>query len=542
MERRPGFRSFVRVLPLVFLIVATARADPDRWLHAQSPHFEVLSAASERKSRELVEQLEAFRAAFQRLFPGIPLYDKRTTIVIFATDSDFQPYKPLFRGRPIELAGVFAGGDDESVMALAAGRDVAPALHTIQHEYVHVLLHGSGLRLPLWLDEGHAELLATMRLTRRGMVMGEHSAGHRAVLQRMRRMPLEQLFAVTLGSPTYHEDGPQRMLFYAQSWALAHLWRCGMIDGRTLETEYDNFMQRLLAGEPAVQAMEAAFGMTTDEMEVALHEYLRNGTFLLRTVPPSEAADASPVRFEPATGLQSDVALLNLQMRLRPRGDELLLLQEIADRHPEAPRPREVLGALALRSGSEELALSYYREAVQAGSTQPYIYTFLARDELHNFLTAAQAPMRLGERQTANLNAWLDRASALAPDWYEPLDWLALTVAFSPVLTQDAANRIQAAHRRFPARPRLMAGLALIAERTEQHDIALHLAEALLAHPAVRRVPRHAALAASPGSVGAHGGLADEDYSDVRYLARGLQQRIVGRSPARTSQDAAGAP
>ncbi|MCX6951304.1 MAG: hypothetical protein NTV51_03840, partial [Verrucomicrobia bacterium] len=71
--------------------------------------------------------------------------------MLFDSDKRFTPYKPTYQGKPKDVAGYFVGGDDETVIALnldVETDDESSPAETIFHEYVHLLLHTRGMKLP----------------------------------------------------------------------------------------------------------------------------------------------------------------------------------------------------------------------------------------------------------------------------------------------------------------------------------------------------------------------------------------------------------
>ena len=87
------------------LASATTFGARDEWRHTRTENFEVLSAAPEKKTRELVMELEQFRASFIATFALRPAHEPRVTVVLFNSDRVFTPYKPTYQGRPKEVAG-----------------------------------------------------------------------------------------------------------------------------------------------------------------------------------------------------------------------------------------------------------------------------------------------------------------------------------------------------------------------------------------------------------------------------------------------------
>ena len=129
-------------------------------------------------------------------------------MVVFKTDDSFRPYKPLYQGRPANIAGFFQRGQDVNYIALSANIKTP---RVIYHEYVHQLMSDNLASLPPWFQEGFAECFSTLEIEgkdkkiRMGRAIGEHVG----LLSQRRFMPLEQLFAVTQESKEYNEEEKQ---------------------------------------------------------------------------------------------------------------------------------------------------------------------------------------------------------------------------------------------------------------------------------------------------------------------------------------------
>src|SRR5262245_1620021 len=98
---------------LALFVFAMPAAAADKWTTVRSKHFLLVGSASENEIRDVAENLELFRAAYSRFFT---LQEKAasvgTTVVVFKTDDAFRPFKPVYQGKPANIAGFFQGGQD----------------------------------------------------------------------------------------------------------------------------------------------------------------------------------------------------------------------------------------------------------------------------------------------------------------------------------------------------------------------------------------------------------------------------------------------
>src|SRR5688572_30570210 len=208
------------VLALLLLIHALSVAAADKWTRVQTKNFTLVGNATENQIREVGEALEVFRTAFARFFNLKEGSSVATTVTVFRSDQAFKPFKPLYQGKPANLAGYFQPGVDMNFIVLSADMETP---HVIYHEYVHRLMADNMPRQPLWFQEGFAECFSTMEIEGRDkkVRLGRAIREHVELLNERRFMPLERLFAVTHNSPEYNEQEKQG-IFYAESWALVH--------------------------------------------------------------------------------------------------------------------------------------------------------------------------------------------------------------------------------------------------------------------------------------------------------------------------------
>src|SRR5205085_8315307 len=98
----------------------------------------------------------------------------------------------------------------------------ADLYRVVFHEYVHLILKQSGITLPLWFNEGTAELFSTIETTRSQITIGEVIPQYISQLRSERLMDVPALMAVGHDSDLYNEQN-KIGIFYAESWALVHM-------------------------------------------------------------------------------------------------------------------------------------------------------------------------------------------------------------------------------------------------------------------------------------------------------------------------------
>ena len=139
------------------------------------------------------------------------------------------------------------------------------------HEYAHVLLNRTLSAQPLWLAEGLAEVFARWTPSGAGALVGRPAPDHLRRLQRERPLPLSQLLRLDDTSPLYNE-GDQRGVFYAHSWALAHWALFGR--GPSGPADLRSFLASVAGGVDPERAFGSAFGADVATAERLLAAYV----------------------------------------------------------------------------------------------------------------------------------------------------------------------------------------------------------------------------------------------------------------------------
>ncbi len=206
------------------LVCLAPRAAMAKWTTLRTENFLFVGDASERDIRATAQRLEQFREVMLRALPAgagvtspVP-----TVVIVFASDRSLAPYRPLFEGRPIEIAGLFVQRDDVNYVAVNAAA-YRQAFDIVLHEFSHFLLGNWLGRAPVWVNEGLADVYSTFQERDGGKsaVLGAPHVERLQTLQAGSFIPLRDLIAVDHTSQMYNE-GSRRGMLYAESWALVH--------------------------------------------------------------------------------------------------------------------------------------------------------------------------------------------------------------------------------------------------------------------------------------------------------------------------------
>lgn len=272
----------------VFAPAVLAAADP--WFRYDNPHFTTYSNASEKETRQLLEELETFRAAFLQVGNVVIPASAPKTIVLI-TDNK----KEYLQLAPRKNTGGFAFGTEGKtfiVMPATGGKKWSTTV--IRHEYGHVLLRHKKFQYPSWYEEGFAELVSATQLTNKGESFMIGKPPDRA---KHNGPPLMEWDFLVSDEFNPHEITDPRLgsSAYAQAWLLAHYVTIGSDFKNTPKLQ--NYFDLLKEGAGSIAAFEEAFGITPDRLwDSELEAYTRKiPVYTFKYLPGAVQTDFSRV-------------------------------------------------------------------------------------------------------------------------------------------------------------------------------------------------------------------------------------------------------
>lgn len=347
---------------------ASARSDAPQWTYVADEHFEVYTTAGDAVARQVLDDCDLVHSYYEQLLHTTTVPGPRTRVIVFGEHSDFAPYAPHAAVRAFYQSSL-----DGDFIALAwLGGDAFPAL---AHEYAHLFFRRSGSPYPLWLADGLAEYFSTLTPQNGRLKVGSAPPERAKALGfGVRLMPLERLFAITRESADY--TVPSRTsLFFAQSWALAHL----LVTDERYRDRSAAYFARLAANEPAALAFQNVYGRNLDELSKDLSRYALRGNYKTTTteLPVRSATAASTPR--PATDLEAGVVLasmLGANTERQARARAAFAALERLDANDL--RLIEAEAMFAVRNDQFDEARPYLDRAIAAQSNNARIYLYAA--------------------------------------------------------------------------------------------------------------------------------------------------------------------
>lgn len=510
------------LLALLSFPASALPRERDAWFRVETDHFVFFSNASERSARRIAANLERFRDVLVQLAPDTDQGSERPIyLYVFDNNLALAPYKPLYNGKPANVAGYFFSRPEGTYMVIQddAGEAIERLLY---HEYLHHVLGTNYGRLPLWFNEGMAELYSTFKANDQTAEIGRAVEDHIRFLREGSMIPLAKLFAVDYQSKDYNE-GYRQGIFYAQSWALVHYLLLG---NPARHEQTIRFFSDVAKGAPALEAFRGAYQATEAQMEKELRDYVHRNLFNYTQFPVKPASQVQ-IRLEP----------LARQETLTRLGD-LLLYQQDATRLPEAAE--HFRAALAAKPGYGPAQVGLCRIESEAGRAAEALACFekVAQAVPDDFSAQYQYARLLQEQGSqddatlAKTRAALTRATAQQPGNAQAWMELASTYVKEETLSPEALRAFESAYRLQPGHQIAAEYVVMAYVRSGQRDKAAELIEKEIAPrlpSGINRVWRVWAIEASNE--------ASRLVSNQRLdAALPILEEVVRRAPAEVTQ------
>jgi tetratricopeptide (TPR) repeat protein len=367
------------VFASVLLFVSSMRANgKDAWIEIRSPHFLVVSNASDHDARKVADQFEQFREVFQAAFPKLRV-DLGKPLIIFAlkNEDSMRDLVPEYweKKGSIHPDGIYVPAADIHSVVVRTDVEASNPYHIIYHEYTHALMDLNFSGLPVWFSEGLAEFFGNSTLKDKDVQIGQISPAHLQVLQDSRLIPIDTLLRADHSSPYYNEQN-RASVFYAESWAIVHYL---MLDPDARKRQLlQNFLTSWDASGNQIDAAEKTFGDLT-KFGKLMEAYVRQTSFFVAPVKTTVHAD--PKSYTARALSQSEIEAYRGEFYVRTNrpkeATESLELAVKAD--PNSTLAHEGLGLLALRQFQYQLAETELARAVELNSTNFVVYYYNAR-------------------------------------------------------------------------------------------------------------------------------------------------------------------
>ncbi len=470
------FAISIAIVCLMSFLGATASAK-DTWVRVQSKNFRLVGNARESEIREVGRRLESFREVFARLFTNVKITSPvPTTVIVFKSDSSYRPFKA-----GSNTVGFFQSGEDVNYITLTTELDGSQdAFNIIFHEYTHLLVNNTSGVVPTWFNEGLAEYYSTLTIDEDQKVrLGRPIPSHVYLLRERRMLPLRTLFEVDSKSPYYNETAKQSV-FYAQAWALVHYMILGRGGHKT--SDVTKFVDRLLANAPVEEAFNEAFGMTIDQMEKHLHDYIKRDFYpVFSGVFKNKLEADAEMHTTPVSEAEALAYLGDLLIHGNRKDGEVYLRKALA-LDPNLPMAHASLGILRIREGKPDEAFEHLATAALAGSDNHlvhYYYAYALSRQGHADQTMVTYFV---PGNVQKMRDHLKKAIELRPDYLDTYGLLAFVNLVTGKETEESIEMLRGILARAPRRNDLLFVLAQLYERKEEFQAARELLQRLISN------------------------------------------------------------
>jgi tetratricopeptide (TPR) repeat protein len=368
------FKPYFVLAILTLCSICSFAGDP-QWVEIRSPNFSVITDAGDKRGRDVALHFEQMRAVFGTLMIkanvnlAVPLQ-----IIAFRRSKEIRQMAPVFNGKPTEMAGLFQGGDDRCFIMLDMSVD--NPWYVVFHEYAHQLMNGNlSARTDPWFEEGFAEYFASIQVDNKEARVGKIPEDTYRVLQQMGMMRVADLFRVQQYSKTYNESESHRNVFYAESGLLVHY----VYDNQLMLKVGEYFDATINRKRPVELAVQQAFGMTPEQFDKVLRNYLQSGRYKYYPIPtPSGIVAANftetPVTFADARSVLADVDAHSLDHHDRALGE----FQEVLQIDPNNAAALRGVGYAYLQRQDLDYARQYFQQAAARNSKDPRVHYYNA--------------------------------------------------------------------------------------------------------------------------------------------------------------------
>lgn len=335
----------------------------EQWLKLTSSHFELYTNAGEKKGREAILFFEQVRDFFGKARGNAkPVTDAPVRIIAFRSDKEYKPYRISESAEAFYLDGY---DRDYIVMHNITEESYPVAVH----EFTHLLVKHAGIEVPIWFNEGLADVYSSLKPQGRKVLIGSLIPGRIYPLRQSKWIPLETLTSVDAKSPYYNEKA-RAGIFYAESWALVHM----LFLSDQYRGQFNKLLAALASGLPASAAFWQTYAKTLGQVQQDLGQYMHGTRFngMLFDVKLEKSAEEPDI--EPASEVECGLVLADLLALTSKAGAAKEAYDSLAQANPKSWEVEAGLAELAWRGRNSEEARKHFARAAELGSNNSRMY------------------------------------------------------------------------------------------------------------------------------------------------------------------------
>jgi Flp pilus assembly protein TadD len=276
------------------------------------------------------------------------------------------------------------------------------------------------IRTDPWFEEGFAEYFSSIEVDNKEARVGKIPEQTYQILQQLGMMKIADLFRVQQYSKTYNESGDHRSTFYAESGLVVHYLYDNLLFAK-LAVYYDNLR---LQKKSVEQSIQTAFGMSPEQFDKVLRNYLGTGRFRYYPIATPAGIVAAQFTTTPVSMADAHAVLADIHAHSPDhKGQALAEFQDVLKIDPNNASALRGVGYEYLQQHDFEHAAEYFRRAAERESKDPrvhYYYAMLLNQE-----------GRGDEARSAEIKKELLMAITLDPKLADAYSLLGYTQAFS---------------------------------------------------------------------------------------------------------------
>lgn len=383
----------------------------EKWLIAEVENLSVHSDAYEYKARKIVDELLKVQHAFTTIFPMFEATKHRKIrVYIFRSKTSLKRFTPLYGGKPKDVAGLFTQDSEGDLIVIDASGNFQFKPETVYHEYIHYLMRANRLYMPLWLDEGIAEVFSTISFSKKGIQIGRVHKPSLFWLNQKKPIAFDRFFRVRHNSPEYNDINHGQGIFYAQSWLVVHYLMFGQHD---LPPNAFQMLLKEITERPTLtdERLKDLFGFGLEELEQRLIDYRSKGRTYEYHQYPIIGIEQPEYTFSKATQGEIDLIKGTLLLKMREPEDAYPHIARAIDKMPQSAQARSYMGYYLLEQELWNQAAEELKAATELGdaSASAYLYYAIARiNAMH--LASAVNSKPLNKEQSIDLLSFLFKA------------------------------------------------------------------------------------------------------------------------------------
>jgi hypothetical protein len=302
--------SLVQCIVIGIALVTNQLLASESWVRLTTPNFDLYSDLNRKQAASVINHLEDARTALAALHVGAASAGPPVRVIAFGSEREYAQYRSNDAS-----AAYYLRADGQEYIVL--GEELSTGGAPVIHEYVHHLLHQQYQHLPLWLDEGLAEVYSTATRQPKGLRVGLPPQDRLDWLRMdSPAYDLETLFSIRRDSFDNVKHLTPRSRFYAESWLLVHMLRFSPEYGHGFQA----FLEDMEGGAPTEAALLKHYGKTLSTVMDDMQAYLKADRMPTEVVRVSTERTVGPVTVSELQRADWQAVLADLRFALtRPQ-------------------------------------------------------------------------------------------------------------------------------------------------------------------------------------------------------------------------------